>query len=60
MSIVGKIGWIDITVGRAEAGAAACCENGGKVLIGPKAMGGGKFAVIKYAGGAVAALYQGP
>ena len=51
---------IYITVTDAEASAAACVDNGGKVLVGPKGMGGGKFAVIQDPSGAVAALYQAP
>ena len=51
---------IYIVVPDAEASAAACTANGGKVLVGPKDMGGGKFAVIEDPSGAVAALYQAP
>ena len=51
---------IYIVVVDAEASAAACTENGGKVLVGPKDMGGGQFAVIEDPSGAVAALYQAP
>jgi predicted enzyme related to lactoylglutathione lyase len=49
---------IYISVEDAEVSAAACVENGGKVLVGPKSMGGGTFAVIEDPGGAVAAIYQ--
>ena len=51
---------IYITVTDAVASAEACSANGGKVLVGPKAMGGGMFAVIEDPSGAVAALYQAP
>ena len=51
---------IYITVADADASAAACLANGGKVLVGPKDMGGGRFAVIEDPTGAVAALYQAP
>jgi len=51
---------IYIVVADADASVAACTENGGKVLVGPKDIGGGRFAVIEDPGGAVAALYQAP
>jgi len=51
---------IYIVVTDAVASAQACTANGGKVLVGPKAMGGGMFAVIEDPSGAVAALYQAP
>jgi len=51
---------IYITVDDVDASAATCEALGGKVLVGPKAMGGGRFAVIEDPGGAVAALYQAP
>jgi len=49
---------IYITVSDVDVSAAACVDNGGKLLVGPKSMGGGRFAVIEDPGGAVAALYQ--
>ncbi len=49
---------IYITVADVDESAAACRDNGGKVLVGPKSMGGGKFAVIEDPNGSVAALYQ--
>ncbi len=49
-----------IVVPDAAASASKCSENGGKVLVGPKSMGGGMFAVIEDPAGAVAALYQAP
>ena len=51
---------IYIVVADADASAAACSEHGGKVLVGPKDIGGGRFAVIEDPSGAVAALYQAP
>ena len=51
---------IYITVDDVEASADTCVELGGKVLVGPRSMAGGKFAVIEDPGGAVAALYQYP
>jgi predicted enzyme related to lactoylglutathione lyase len=51
---------IYIVVVDADASAAKCSENGGKVRMGPKDMGGGRFAVIEDPSGAVAALYQAP
>ena len=49
---------IYITVADVDKSADACRENGGKVLIGPKAMGDAKFCVIEDPNGSVAALYQ--
>ncbi len=49
---------IYITVADVDKSAEACRENGGKVIVGPKAMGGGKFCVIEDPNGSVAALYQ--
>lgn len=51
---------IYIFVENAEASAETCVELGGRVLVGPKSMGGGTFAVIEDPSGAVAALYQSP
>ena len=51
---------IYINVADAVTSAEACTANGGKVLVGPKSMGGGMFAVIADPTGAVAALYQAP
>ena len=51
---------IYITVDNVDASAEACRALGGKVLVGPRAMGGGRFAVIEDPAGAVAALYQAP
>ena len=49
---------IYITVADVDESARACRENGGKVIVGPKAMGDAKFCVIEDPNGAVAALYQ--
>lgn len=50
---------IYITVADLDHSVAQCREHGGKVLDGPRGMGGyGTFAVIEDPGGAVAALFQ--
>lgn len=49
---------IYIVVQSVDESAAACTANGGEVLLGPKAMGEGRFAVIRDPSGATAALYQ--
>jgi len=49
---------IYIIVADADESAAKCTARGGKVLVGPKSLSGGKFCVIEDPGGAVAALYQ--
>ena len=51
---------IYITVSDVDASAENCHALGGRVLVGPRAMGGGRFAVIEDPAGAVAALYQAP
>ena len=52
-------GWlIYITVADVETSAAACKEHGGKVLVEPRGLAGGRFCVIEDPGGSVAALYQ--
>ena len=51
---------IYINVADATASADACTENSGEVLVGPRSMGGGVFAVIEDPSGAVAALFQAP
>lgn len=45
-----------IQVQDVQASARACVELGGKVLDGPRPMGGGQFCVIQDPAGAVAAL----
>ncbi|MGH7491070.1 MAG: VOC family protein [bacterium] len=50
---------IYITVESVDNSAARCVELGGKVLAGPKGMGGyGRYCVIQDPAGAVAALFQ--
>jgi len=53
--------WL-VYIGVADVDAAAqrCREAGGAVLHGPRAVGGGRFAVIRDPAGAVAALWQAP
>ncbi len=41
-----------------EASAKACTELGGEVLDGPRALGNGRFCVIRDPAGAVCALYM--
>jgi predicted enzyme related to lactoylglutathione lyase len=48
-----------ITVEDVDASAAKCVELGGKVLDGPRMMGGGRFCVIQDPAGAMCALYRG-
>ena len=52
-------GWlIYITVADVEASAAAVTEHGGRILVEPRGLAGGRFCVIEDPGGSVAALYQ--
>jgi predicted enzyme related to lactoylglutathione lyase len=52
-------GWlIYITVADVDGSARACVDNGGKVLVEPRGLAGGRFCVIEDPGGSVAALYQ--
>ena len=52
-------GWlIYITVEDVDASAEACKTNGGKLLVTPRGLAGGRFCVIEDPSGAVAALYQ--
>ncbi len=54
-----NVGWlVYITVADVEASAAACTANGGKVVVDPRGLAGGKFCVIEDPSGATAALYQ--
>lgn len=41
-----------------EASARKCVELGGKVITGPRELGGSTFAVIQDPAGAVCAIYQ--
>lgn len=49
---------IYIIVADVDDSAAECANRGGKVLLGPKPLSGGRFCVIEDPSGAVAALYQ--
>lgn len=52
-------GWlVYFVVADVDASAAACEANGGKVIVGPRGLAGGRFCVIEDPGGATAALYQ--
>ena len=52
-------GWlIYIVVEDVEQSAAACSANGGKIVVDPRGLAGGRFCVIEDPGGSVAALYQ--
>lgn len=52
-------GWlIYITVADVDASAAACSAKGGKLLVEPRGLAGGRFCVIEDPSGAVSALYQ--
>ena len=52
-------GWlIYIVVDDVERSSAACKHHGGKVLVEPRGLAGGRFCVIEDPSGAVAALYQ--
>lgn len=52
-------GWlIYIVVEDANASAAICRESGGKVIVAPRDLAGGRFCVIEDPSGATAALYQ--
>lgn len=52
-------GWlIYITVADVEQSAATVRELGGKVLVAPRGLAGGRFCVIEDPCGSIAALYQ--
>lgn len=52
-------GWlIYIVVADVEKSAAACTTNGGKIVVEPRGLAGGRFCVVEDPGGSVAALYQ--
>jgi predicted enzyme related to lactoylglutathione lyase len=52
-------GWlVYFVVDDVQASAAACTAKGGKVLVEPRGLAGGRFCVIEDPGGATAALYQ--
>lgn len=49
-----------IIVEDVDKSAARCVELGGKIRVGPREMGGGRFCVIQDPAGAVCALFRGP
>lgn len=49
---------IYIVVEDAGGSAKACIDNGGKILVEPRSMGGATVCVIEDPSGAAAALYQ--
>lgn len=52
-------GWlIYIVVEDVEKSAAACMAHGGRIVLEPRGLAGGRFCVIEDPGGSVAALYQ--
>ncbi len=52
-------GWlIYFVVEDVEASAMACTSNGGKLVVEPRGLAGGRFCVIEDPNGATAALYQ--
>jgi predicted enzyme related to lactoylglutathione lyase len=52
-------GWlVYFVVEDVDASAAACEAQGGKVIVKPRGLAGGRFCVIEDPGGATAALYQ--
>jgi len=52
-------GWlVYFVVADVEASARACTDAGGKLVIEPRGLAGGRFCVIEDPNGAVAALYQ--
>ena len=52
-------GWmVYCTVADVDASAAACVEQGGRIVVEPKGLAGGRFCVIEDPNGAMAALYQ--
>ena len=52
-------GWlVYFTVADLDASVANVSAGGGKVLVGPKGLAGGRFAVIEDPAGGVAAIYE--
>jgi len=51
---------IYITVEDVEKSAELCMDTGGKVLVEPRDMGGGRFCVIQDPAGAICSLYRPP
>ena len=52
-------GWmIYFVVADVDASAKACTDNGGKLVVEPRGLAGGRYCVIEDPNGATAALYQ--
>ena len=52
-------GWlVYFVVEDVDASAATCVEGGGKLVVEPRGLAGGRFCVIQDPSGATAALYQ--
>ncbi len=51
---------IYIVVPDVETSVARCTDLGGDVIVAPRGMAGGRYAVIRDPAGAVCALYQPP
>ncbi|MBT8087675.1 MAG: VOC family protein [Gammaproteobacteria bacterium] len=52
-------GWlIYIVVADLDASIAACTEKGGRIMVEPRSLAGGRFCVIEDPSGASAALFQ--
>jgi len=52
-------GWlIYFVVEDVDQSAKACCDTGGKIVVEPRGLAGGRFCVIEDPNGAASALYQ--
>ncbi len=52
-------GWlVYIVVNDVDASARICTDNGGRIIVEPRGLAGGRFCVIEDPSGATAALYQ--
>ena len=52
-------GWlVYFVVDDVDASAKACVDSGGRILVEPRGLAGGRFCVIEDPAGAMAALYQ--
>ena len=52
-------GWlVYFVVDDVDASAIACARKGGRVIVAPRGLAGGRFCVIEDPSGATAALYQ--
>jgi len=49
-----------LTVSDLERSLAACRKQGGEVVPGPRALAGGRVAVVRDPAGAVSALFEPP